>query len=1676
MNSRTLPNVFLFILVSSFVLSQAQETDVTFSAKIQSETGDGIPNVFVRLQADDESEAFDSLFTDNAGSISVTLPYSIEDKYSARIEDLYRQNIIVRKLHPNVLGGTQQVYTIAYAYAGKAELYFVDIQGKVYPNNSNLAAGLYLYYLQFADGMKTSMNKILVTRSGQIAVTLINKQSTENNTLKSYSITNEGEVFNVTYIADGYITQTDTFVVSETEINADVTLNEAPSPTAAFSFSGDLAVGKPVIFDASASLSGGGESLNYAWNFGNDKQGQSVAIPHIFNEAGDYEVTLFAVGSYGAMHSVTKTVSIEAASAPTSYTGSLSANIVSESQFPLLGANISFVEDDATATTNAEGTVSITSLPVATPLHVKISQVGYVSQVMEVTIPEDTKEAHFFATLKRRNAAISLPNVEFGGSVKGTEGATVELPKQGFTKKDGQLVTGTIQASVTPVDVVIETGAFPGSFQAYDATGEDGVLLSYGVSEFHFEQNGEELQLAPGKTATITIPIYTAGAQLGDEIPLWSVNEDNGTWVQEGIGTVVSSEQSLTGLALKANVGHFSWWNCDDFDDDEPRTGLCWRTECIAGNCVRKAVGCWLSGSPDGTDVTPFNSLKSLNLTRSQIQPVFEVRGFLPLEGKTLTFPTNRDVYVEARGFDEEGNLMKGSYNVEASDTTGLFEIELLPLQAGDTLELALNDTLEGFLNADEYVHYKVDIPDNKIYRVYINQGDFPQLNGLYSVKQGNKIIGSGDISGDEHLILANPGTLLISLSGQNQNDEGNYVVGIAEAVAPIPIAINDSIYDSLTINREMVMYSITQPTKMVMVSRFTRAEGSSVSGEVTFYSPKLEEIDSDYLSNTQRYITHNLQNDSTYYFVVTSTSRAYGEYVLVTEADSTENIAYGDTITRAIEFAEDIDLFQFNAQANDFVIIEGSQPNSNLSEGKYSLLDANGNELSSADITYQGTRIINRLPLAGEYAIQVVCEINDTGSYELILSKDTLLQIPYDAFTELETETERKYYLEVQIPENKVSHFSMTSDTDYGSVDMVYQDGTEIFSNRGYNTNYSLSYTYEFAPGSYYLIIDNDQSTRLYINMLESEALILDNKNQAQLVDTLQHPKQVNVYHFAGADDDAIHAVFKEVSRSSRPYGLDVDFYRHSAPNITMTFNNNVSFSYRTHDSTLLREVTGRLFGVTDDIWDIVVHADSAGDYDMAFHWLKPNNSIVVDDDFTERPDAQTSSLHAAGYAITDNGSITIANGEYGSYLPMTIDADSVNLVGMHKDSVMLLNLLDRSVITFNSTGGSIEQMSLRLGDQNLNALSLGRSGISVDYIDIGPLDGVVEAGGGIRGGSDNGSIRNSHFHDIDRSAIDMFSADNAVISNNTFITNGGAIQASGNHITVKHNTITVSSVSQAIQIGAAQGEGGHVIDSNQITMNSTSTTTGSGILNINESGLAADTNTTYVRYNTIVSYGKYYAITGIVGNPPSQLIIENNSYTGMHSEGGKGLYLQTSRTDGTSTIIVRNNLFNGLNSFEAIQIFGADLISDGERFAVYNNSFKMAPGALQNTGYHFMELRPQWEFTDTSDIYFVNNIFEGNGFSSWAECMYDFAFYSDYNVVYNFSKYIDDKGSIIGTTNDVTTDPLFTDDALHIDAASPAIDSGTDDAGYLYLPQDDYEGITRPQGSGYDMGAYEQ
>lgn len=1782
----------VLLAVTGFLpqLTSAQSANITFKASLKSFDSTSLSNVYVKIYDPEKTSAVDSLFSDEAGNIDRQLPFPWSGT------PVFPWSMpspgIVKQMAPNVISAANARVHVEYMYPHKATLFFTDIHGKRHINGSLLPSGLYFYYMEFDDGYRTDMYKMLLTEQCRVSVALQNRYrgvgNISGNTLSGghqLKAAPREEKFIVSMVKEGFRTLVDTVRIDGEVIVRNYQMEPVDPPSAAFSWSGELLTGQPVLFDATASTGAYGEVLIYSWDFGDGRKGQSGRIPHIFTTAGTYEVRLTVSGNYGAVHQVSKTINITPQQVATQFAGIVIASVADMDGQDLKDARIALVEDGSEVYTDQRGMALMEELPLNVPLHFRITKEGYVTQVAELTIPETTEEAVFFTNLKARAPGITLSNAEFGGSKTGADGASFTLPVNGLVKDDGSVVKGDVQVSITPVDVAYDAAAFPGSFTGYRADGEDGVLLSYGVAEYHFEQDGEKLQMAAGKKAVIEIPVYTSGAAPGYEIPLWSVDEESGIWVEEGTGIIVVSDASPTGLAYRAEIGHLSWWNCDDWEDEKKRDGLCYRLECTSAICVRVKVGCWVSGAMRDKKKSAIKSI----VAREDIPPVFEVREFIPETGMNLRFPATRDVLVDARAFGPGNQLLGGSYVVEASDPSDTFAIELVPLVAGDTIDLDMNSIGEHYLAPDEILTFRVEIPSADTYRIYAEPGEQPRLYGIFSVYQEGEVLLTGDIGTEEHWVDAQPGELFIAMAGQQATSEGNFLAGISERAPilagdtlalelnspfegflnaseymhfevdiPTPglyrvdltygtqpalrgrfevygagpgtyrflttddhgyiraeegrlimsvagvdlkaegnfiigiweinasaLLLNDSVYAHMAETDTFHMFSIQSPVNTLVDFRFNHVDVSFVSGGVSLVSPSGKILDEGYLYNPGERIVSPLARDSVYYLEVERYNSTF-DYVLLTEEDASIATAYGDTLEERLRYKGDKDMYHFTGTAGDVVSIQGFQPDYQLSKGYFSLWDEEGRVLAAREISYNNTsndyEIVYDVSETGEYSLIVGSHRDDTGSYQLILQKITPLDILMEEITEMEVVAGKTYYAAFESAESKLIHLSILSDNGSGYFHLWDASGnrlTEFYVNRDIRNVYSASYTGFLDVGRYFIRIDNASANRVYLNLLEPGSLQFDEKGKAAFIDTIHQPLFSNAYSFKGKRGDGIHAILKKNAEEPAPDELELHYFRTTGAGRAF-YPVDRSGGYYSLDESFLHESGASLSGEFDDtLFVAVAFGRTTGTYHFTFHHVEASAELTVDDDFMEYPSAQTASHIAAGYAIREPGVLTIANGVYTSMLPMQIESDYVTLGGQEEEGVVLRNVYNHSsspVINLNSEGANINHLTLSCGLANYYAIESLYGGVTMDHLHIKPLEGNIEVAGGIKGGGNDYTLSNiTMTHSIWGIKL---GSNGGLIENCNLVTKNQAIEFTGDDIVIRNNEIEVTNSNRAIATRAGyHSSGPQLIEGNTIHMTREGYTDGNGIINVENFTRPDFTTATVIRNNTIHSAGNNAAFFLTLGNPPSTITVENNSYYGTGPGGGKALALQAGRSDGVSSVFVRNNTFSGLQSESSVILYGAEYINADERFAIYNNNFRLAPDAETTADLCFVEARASgYTFKDTSSIYLVNNIFAGNGNTSLLKCSDAFSLYADYNTVYNFTSYLGGTGNIIGTTHDVTGDPLYTDDDLHIGPTSPAINKGADPSLFPGIPTTGKDGAVRPQGTGYDMGAYEQ
>jgi hypothetical protein len=151
-----------------------------------------------------------------------------------------------------------------------------------------------------------------------------------------------------------------------------------------------------------------------------------------------------------------------------------------------------------------------------------------------------------------------------GGDVTVPGGGSVNFTDGFVNASNGSTYAGNVFVYTTYLNSTDQNFSenVPGDLKGVSASNQAGILQSFGAVAVEMnDASGNKLQLAPGKTATITLPIPAA---LQDKspfsIPLWYFDDVKGWWKEGGTATKQGSN-------YVAVVKHFSFWNAGDLSD-----------------------------------------------------------------------------------------------------------------------------------------------------------------------------------------------------------------------------------------------------------------------------------------------------------------------------------------------------------------------------------------------------------------------------------------------------------------------------------------------------------------------------------------------------------------------------------------------------------------------------------------------------------------------------------------------------------------------------------------------------------------------------------------------------------------------------------------------------------------------------------------------------------------------------------------------------------------------------------------------------------------------------------------------------------------------------------------------------------------------------------------------------
>ena len=476
-------------------------------------------------------------------------------------------------------------------------------------------------------------------------------------------------------------------------------------PTPKLSIDGGTEFESSEEIELTAKLRRTHPNTNYSWSqlsgpsatfvSANDEQQVSIKLPAV----SESETLAFQVavqyGNSRPMYAV-KTITVSEPALPKS---NISGRISTVTGAAIANVGITALANNGSSETvitqaDSNGEFSLT-LDAKTDYVLQLTNASFSTQVIPATSPS-TNNSVSLNDIVMLTRGVTHPISSTGEqTIAATDGASVSFDKANFVDTNGQPLVGDMQLTVTPVDVsntrLIKT--FPGLSLGLPESGNTPeMIVALGTVEFHFTHNGEAVNLASGATADVLIPIYVneypdgRAIEVGQTAPLRSLNELSGVWIQEGLGIVVRSADSPTGLAFKATVSHFSWWGIDvaiatTAGDTTPNTGV--------ANAIITVNG------PPGLGLAVIDATAPglVNWRGSTVSLAIDIGDSTP----SLSIPANRSVCFSAYFFYASG--VRGDSNTvcvnEASQATvnvdldvgvtGAIDVSVTPQVSDDT-------------------------------------------------------------------------------------------------------------------------------------------------------------------------------------------------------------------------------------------------------------------------------------------------------------------------------------------------------------------------------------------------------------------------------------------------------------------------------------------------------------------------------------------------------------------------------------------------------------------------------------------------------------------------------------------------------------------------------------------------------------------------------------------------------------------------------------------------------------------------------------------------------------------------------------------------------------------------------------------------------------------------------
>jgi hypothetical protein len=239
-------------------------------------------------------------------------------------------------------------------------------------------------------------------------------------------------------------------------------------------------------------------------------------------------------------------------------TTTIAGIIIDENNIAVASATIT--SNGYSATSDAHGLFLLKNAKLnMTRCILKISKAGFINRTHAFIATEQT--VNYVKIILASDAITHTISSAAGGTISLADGSSVQFTPGSFVTASGSMYSGTVNITFKHLSPDATGFGFmiPGNdLLGKNSLGEDVALYSYGMLGVILKgSSGEQLQLAIGSSATLTMPI--AASQIStapSSIPLLYFDETTSLWMQQG--NAIRIGNNYVGI-----VSHFSWWNFD---------------------------------------------------------------------------------------------------------------------------------------------------------------------------------------------------------------------------------------------------------------------------------------------------------------------------------------------------------------------------------------------------------------------------------------------------------------------------------------------------------------------------------------------------------------------------------------------------------------------------------------------------------------------------------------------------------------------------------------------------------------------------------------------------------------------------------------------------------------------------------------------------------------------------------------------------------------------------------------------------------------------------------------------------------------------------------------------------------------------------------------------------------